>query len=404
VPGSDTSISLGNAPDGLGLAVQLQPPRGLGWALQELDRGVDAAHDRSRASALLAELRQIFCQSTFSTLADQPQQPWEILRHPVERLTGRTLLSRLLGFSPQRRDVTILAGRKSDPILFPAISYADKRLVLCQQIVAAAEGDEPIYRFVREFEPEDFWRIPSLREMTLFFGREHAPVLIPPDRDGYRAALLSIAEDDLLATAEPVASISRNAAATLVLQSLLSLQQIHARGRVHGDVKPDNILVTGSCTKMIDSGEHEFGATIYGISDVWAAPEQALGEAITAQTDQYPVGLMLLKLTGGVAAGPVLQGGAGFRADLALPYNPSVVFEDEYPGSSAHLWKRLIERCLRFRAEERFPSVSELIGELDQLCSTGPCEGYLSLPLKFGTLERSEAGVRWSVNPVEWYP
>jgi len=105
----------------------------------------------------------------------------------------------------------------------------------------------------------------------------------------------------------------------LMIQVLDALACAHAHGVVHRDLKPENVMVTHSGLRrnatVLDFGlggftEHEMQADASRLTasrellgtPAYAAPEQLRGEAVSASSDLYSWGLMLLEcLTGEVA-------------------------------------------------------------------------------------------------------
>ena len=120
-----------------------------------------------------------------------------------------------------------------------------------------------------------------------------------------------------------------------------TLAYIHARGIVHCDVKPANILIPGSsegdllAPKLADFGiatagnstrVTTIGATM-GTAN-YLSPEQVRGDRITAATDIYSLGLVLIEALTGALAYP----GAGVTAARARLNRSAIIPHDAGRG------------------------------------------------------------------------
>ena len=81
---------------------------------------------------------------------------------------------------------------------------------------------------------------------------------------------------------------------------LVALEAVHRRGRVHGDLKPANIMVTGAGVTLIDFGAAvaEDEGSVAGTA-AYMAPEQLVGGPIDARADLYSFGVVLYELVAG---------------------------------------------------------------------------------------------------------
>ncbi len=173
------------------------------------------------------------------------------------------------------------------------------------------------------------------------------------------------------------------------------LAAAHAKGVVHRDVRPANVLleedtgrvtltdfgIAATLTTGDESPEH---LTMTGelLSELqYAAPEQLEGEGVTERTDVYSLGVIAFEmLTGGHPFGTA----AGAKLAVAkLNDEPRRVLDvrpDAPPGLAA-----IVDRCLN-RAPDRRPRAVEVVADLTGTGTTAIKAPSEELPLEFGKL------------------
>lgn len=110
--------------------------------------------------------------------------------------------------------------------------------------------------------------------------------------------------ESLAAIIERDAPVSRADGMPLALQLCRGLSYMHERGVVHRDIKPQNILITnGDRVRIVDFGiargpeaaEMTAPGWVMGTAQ-YLAPEIVAGEAATARSDLYALGVVLYRL------------------------------------------------------------------------------------------------------------
>ncbi len=145
----------------------------------------------------------------------------------------------------------------------------------------------------------------------------------------------------------------------------------HARHIVHRDVKPQNVLIDeegsakvtdfGIARSLDDDGLTADGRVL-GTTD-YVSPEQALGHAVTGQSDLYSLGIVLFEM---------LTGGVPFRGENQVAVAMKHVREELpdvqslRPEVSASL-AAVIDRATAKDLHERYRSDEELIADLENV-------------------------------------
>jgi eukaryotic-like serine/threonine-protein kinase len=179
-----------------------------------------------------------------------------------------------------------------------------------------------------------------------------------------------------------------------------AVSHAHQQRVLHRDLKPANILVTKDGEpKILDFGlakllgdEQRASLSLVGEwvgTPEYASPEQIRGEALTEQSDQYALGMILFELLTGrlpyrlpavtrAAWAAVINAVASTEAP-----RPSAVVSVEARTSGVHPPQlrgdldALVLQCLRKDAASRYPSVAQLSDDIDRFLAGAPVQARL---------------------------
>ena len=275
----------------------------------------------------------------------------QVLHRPAERRLQPSAI--IAGYELQE-----VIGRGGMGVVYRATQLALGRTVAIKLIAAERAGD-PIYR-------ERF-----ASESRIAASIEHANV-IPVYEAGEDDGLLFIAMrlvdgfdlDQLLTRAGPLAP---ERATRMIAQVAGALDAAHARGLVHRDVKPANILVTA------DEPEHVY-LTDFGLArragaltrvtraGQWAgtldylAPEQIRGEDVSASADVYALTCVLYRCITGQPPFSGESDAAIMWAHVSEPPPSVTAVRPELPSEL----DEIVGRGMAKDPAERFPAACEL--------------------------------------------
>jgi hypothetical protein len=165
-------------------------------------------------------------------------------------------------------------------------------------------------------------------------------------------------------------ALPAHTAAAVALQMAEALRAAHERDVIHRDIKPHNILVTGSGdVKVTDFGIARAASSstmtrtghILGTAH-YISPEQAMGEHVGPSSDLYSLGVVLYEM---------LTGDLPFDADtpigIAMKHvNGHVRPPQELNPSVPDGINAITLRLLSKNPEDRYGSDSELIDDLER--------------------------------------
>lgn len=238
-----------------------------------------------------------------------------------------------------------------------------------------------------------------LREIRIEAGLTH-PHILPLHDSGEAAGVLyyvmpyvegeSLSERLLREGRVPLADAVR-----IGCEMADALDHAHSHGLVHRDVKPGNILLSGTHSYLCDFGVAQ---ALYLAGDtritetgvalgtaVYMSPEQGSGTAeVDARSDIYSLGCVLYEMLAGAPPFTGPTGRVAFLRRLTERPVPLRQMRPEVPGSL----EAVVERALRTEPGDRFQTAAEL---RDALVANG---NSLSAVTGTARWERVRSGVR----------
>jgi serine/threonine protein kinase len=266
------------------------------------------------------------------------------------------------------------------------------------------------------FANDDVFRRRFLREATAAAAIEHPhilPVYAAGESNGTLFMAMRLIDGrDLREILRGSSGLPLDRIERIVGQVGGALDAAHARGLIHRDVKPGNVLVTeqpdaedADFCYLMDFGVSTWttssAATITATGQMvgtanYMAPEQIEGGSVDGRTDQYSLGCVLYEcLTGrvpfsGRSPPATMYGHLHEKAPA-----PSAIRPDLPPGVDA-----VLDRALRKAREERYLSCRELTHDL-RAALTGSTETLMTAapasPREAAHTSRSRRHATWAI-------
>jgi eukaryotic-like serine/threonine-protein kinase len=165
-------------------------------------------------------------------------------------------------------------------------------------------------------------------------------------------------------------SLTATEAFAIASQICDALDDLHARGFIHRDIKPQNILLgSASAAKLTDLGivyaPQDENLTQHGTvmgTVAYLAPEQALGKPLTPGADLYALGVVLFESLTGMLP---FTGNTPIAIALHHVSTPPPLLSELRPDLPPVV-ESIVKRALEKEPEDRFPSAQALRDAMDQ--------------------------------------
>jgi len=252
-----------------------------------------------------------------------------------------------------------VAGRGGMGVVYKATHLALGRTVALK-LIAGEYADDPDFR--ERFQRES-------RTAAQLDEPHVLPIYHAGEEDGQLFITMRYVEDtDLRELIANEGHLESREAATIIAQVGQALDAAHARGLVHRDVKPANILIASQAGKthayLTDFGLTKSTASGGGLTKTgmwvgtldYVAPEQIQGDRIDGRADVYALAAVLYQALTGKVPYPKDSDVAKLWAHINDP--PPVVTE-EAPELPAE-FDEVIKRGMATDPGERYPSAGDL--------------------------------------------
>jgi hypothetical protein len=202
------------------------------------------------------------------------------------------------------------------------------------------------------------------------------PNIVPIYRAGEDRGLLYLAmryvhASDLRRALEAEGRLAPGRTLAILDQVARALDAAHARGLVHRDVKPGNILLAPPVfdgdpehvylvdfgLARSDSDDRSIGGGAFLGTPRYAAPEQAAGRPVDGRTDGYALGCVLYECLTGHPPFPDGSGEAVLLAHLEAPPPRVTALRPDLPPAI----DQVVAHALAKAPEDRFPSCRALV-------------------------------------------
>ncbi|MBK9528650.1 MAG: protein kinase [Acidobacteria bacterium] len=234
-----------------------------------------------------------------------------------------------------------------------------------------AEDKDRMGRFVREAQSASALNHPNI--ITIYEIGES---------DGTHFIATEFIDGKTLGEYVKANPLNYRSALEIAIQVASALDEAHAAGIVHRDIKPDNVMVRANgLVKILDFGIAKVSASSTSVSDSsedataiksptmpgmiigtanYMSPEQAKGKEVDARTDIFSFGVVLYEM---------IAGQLPFEGENALEMIGAILHKDAKPlGPDVPTEiSKLISKCLRKDRDERYQTIKDVGNDLREV-------------------------------------
>jgi hypothetical protein len=181
--------------------------------------------------------------------------------------------------------------------------------------------------------------------------------------------------------------VPRSSIIGFILEVIDEVAELHDSGRIHGDIKPSNMLINRNGKALIDEVGLNVGDVSPTVTVGWSPYEQLIRQPLSCAADIYPLGQLLIHVVGGQSLGKEVSYRMPGGQKSTVIEDPTIYISDDGCIPSAPTrkkWCRLLEKAIKTDPRERWPTARAMGEDLRKLVDRTDVEGYVTLKLPWG--------------------